>query len=276
MLKVIHIIYRLIHYSSLDVSICAAMLALPLAHYYCPQSYWVLILAISVQIIYITDHILDVLQKKTQILSERHRFIKDHLKLFIIILFILFCVNTYLCLLFLNTSALTAGLGLGIIVFIYFYNNIKLKIIPKEILTALIYAAGICLMPIYYSISTSKLLEILLLMVGISICTFINLICNNLFEWNEDEINSENSFGLKVGITFSEQLLKLLYVLSFSGYITCLFFTDGFVKEFSLSLSFISLVHLMVYKFQNLAFLIKYKRGILEWSFAIPGLIYFL
>ena len=274
MSKVLHIIYRLIHYSSLDVSICAALLAWPLAQYYCPQSYWVLILAISVQIIYITDHILDVFQKKNLVLSERHRFIKEHLKLFMIVLFLLILVNVYLCLLFLNTSALLVGLGLCVVVFIYFYNNISLKLIPKEILTAIIYAAGICLIPLYYSISTSRLFEILYLMTGISICTFINLICNNLFEWNEDETNSENSIGLKIGFLFSERLLNLLYLISFSCFILSLFFIDVFVIEYSFSLAFISLIHLLIYKNQNLPLLIKYSRSLMEWSFAIPGLIY--
>jgi 1,4-dihydroxy-2-naphthoate octaprenyltransferase len=113
-------------------------------------------------------------------------------------------------------------------------------------------------------------------MMGISICTVINLICNNLFEWDEDETNSENSFGQKVGILHSERLLKLFYLISFSGYIGSLFFNDFFIKEFSLSLSFISVIHLLIYKYQNLPFLKKYKRSMLEWSFAIPSLIYLL
>jgi 1,4-dihydroxy-2-naphthoate octaprenyltransferase len=274
MSKVLHNIHRLIHYSSLDVSICAAILAWPLAQYYCPKSDWVFILAISVQIIYVTDHIFDVLQKKNLILSERHCFIKEHLKLFMFVLFVLFFVNACLCLLFLNTSMLIIGFGLIVLVFIYFYNNIKLKIIPKEMLTAIIYAAGICLMPLYYSISTSKLFEILFLMIGISICTFINLISNNLFERNEDEANSENSFGLTLGILFSERILRFLYLLSFSCFIGSLFFKDFFMFEYTFSLVLISLTHLLIYKSQNMPILIKYRRSMLEWSFAIPGLIY--
>jgi 1,4-dihydroxy-2-naphthoate octaprenyltransferase len=276
MLKLLHIIYRLIHYSSLDVSICSALLAWPLAQYYCPQYNWVLILAVSVQIIYISDHIFDVILKKTLILSERHRFIKEYLKLFMLVLAFLFLTNIYLCLLFLNTSALLNGLGLFVVVLIYFYNNIKLKIIPKEILTAIIYSMGICLIPFYFNMTNNKFFEILFLMMGISICTFINLICNNLFEWDEDETNSENSFGQKVGILHSERLLKLFYLISFSDYIGSLFFNDFFIKEFSLSLSFISVIHLLIYKYQNLPFLKKYKRSMLEWSFAIPSLIYLL
>ncbi len=276
MSKVLHIIYRLIHYSSLDVSICAALLAWPLAQYYCPQSNWIFILGISVQIIYLTDHIFDVLQKKTLILSERHRFIKEHIKLFMTVLVLLILVNVYLCLLILNTSALFTGLGLCTVVIIYFYNNISLKLIPKEILTAIIYAVGICLIPLYFNMTNTKFFEIFFLMMGISICTFINLICNNLFEWYDDETNSENSFGQKVGILLSERLLKLFYLISFSGYIGSLLFNDFFIKEFSLSLSFISLIHLLIYKYQNLPFLKKYKRSILEWSFAMPSLIYLL
>lgn len=102
--------------------------------------------------------------------------------------------------------------------------------------------------------TNNKFFEILFLMMGISICTFINLICNNLFEWDEDETNSENSFGQKVGILHSERLLKLFYLISFSGYIGSLFFNDFFIKEFSLSLSFISVIHLLIYKYQNLPF----------------------
>lgn len=274
MSKVLHIIYRLIHYSSLDVSICAALLAWPLARYYCPHSHWVFILAISVQIIYVTDHILDVFQKSTQVISARHNFIKQHLKLFIIVLALLVLLNMYLCLALLNTSALLTGIGLCALVFIYFYNNFSLKIIPKEILTAIIYAAGICLIPLYYQISTSKLLEILFLMIGISVCTFINLICNNLFEWEEDKSNSENSFSQKVGILFSERILKFLYLLSFSSFIGSIFFNDFFIQEYSFSLTLISFIHLLIYKNQNSPLLIKYRRSLMEWSFAIPGLIY--
>jgi 1,4-dihydroxy-2-naphthoate octaprenyltransferase len=274
MSKVLHIIYRLIHYSSLDVSICAALLAWPLAQYYCPQSHWVFILTISVQIIYVTDHILDVFQKSIQVISARHNFIKEHLRLFMFVLALLVLLNMYLCLALLNTSALLTGIGLCALVFIYFYNNFSLKIIPKEILTAIIYAAGICLIPLYYHVSTSKLLEILFLMFGISVCTFINLICNNLFEWHEDKKNSENSFSQKVGILFSERTLKFLYLLSFSSFIGSLFFNDFFIQEYSFSLTLIGLIHLLIYKNQNLPFLIKYRRSLMEWSFAIPGLIY--
>lgn len=275
MSKVLHIIYRLIHYSSLDVSICATLLAWPLAQHYCPQSNWIFILAISVQIIYLIDHIFDVLQKKTLLLSERHRFIKEHIKLFMIVLVLIILLNVYLCLLFLNTSALFAGLGLCIVVIIYFYNNISLKIIPKEILTAIIYATGICLIPTYYNISNDNVFELLFLISGISICTFINLICNNLFEWNEDQTNSENSFSQKVGRKQSEEILKLLYLISFASFLISVFYGNNFIKEYSFSLAFISLIHLIIYKNQNLTFLTKYKRSIMEWSFAIPGMIYF-
>lgn len=274
MLKVLHIIYRLIHYSSLDVSVCAALLAWPLAQQYCPNSAWVYILANSVQIIYLSDHIFDVYQNKTRILSERHKFIKDYLKLCILVLTLLFLANASLCLIFLNTSTLLTGLGLCAVVIIYFYNNLSLKIIPKEILTAIIYAIGICLIPVYYNISSNKIFEILFLMLGVSVCTFINLICNNLFEWNEDEANAENSFSQKVGVLFSERILKFLYLISFSGFIGSLFSKDFFIIEYSFSLAVICLVHLLIYKNQTLPFLIKYRRSIMEWSFAIPGLIY--
>jgi hypothetical protein len=249
-------------------------MAWPLAQYYCHQSYWVFILAISVQIIYVADHIFDVFQKKTQILSLRHHFIKQHLTIFIIILAILFLINIFLCLKLLNPSAILTGAGLCTMVFIYFYNNFSIKLLPKEILTAIIYAAGICVLPFNYTVSNCKYLEVLFLMFGISVCAFINLICNNLFEWNEDKTNIENSFGQKVGLMLSERILTILYFTSFSCFGMALFLKNCFVIEYSFSLTIISLIHLLIYKNKNSPLLIKYRRSLMEWSFAIPGLIY--
>ncbi|MCX6186419.1 MAG: hypothetical protein NTU43_05390 [Bacteroidetes bacterium] len=276
MSKLLHHIYRIIHFSSIDVSICSALLAWPLAKEFCPQSTWVIILAISVQIIYFTDHILDTFRRKTKILSPRHQFVKDYLKTIFTTIILLVLINIYLCAQFLNISTILAGVGLCGMVGLYFLNSTILKIIPKEILTAIIYATGICLVPIYYNLHSPLLCPIIFIFVSILMCTLMNLMCNNLFEWDEDIQNKEFSLSIKVG---KKNIPKFLYSIIFLLLFTFAFSMcklNFFSSLYLFSILLIAIVHVIVYRNIDNPILIKHRRSLLEWSFAIPFLVYVL
>ncbi len=251
------------------------MLALPLAAKYCPFYYWLIPLFSSVQIIYLLDHLLDVYYKKDTILSPRHAYIKRHTKKVIFAIAVLFFINSYMCLHVINTSLLLAGKCLGLAVFCYFINT-KTKWFYKEILTALIYALGICMMPFIATIFTCNFGKVLYSYFAIFIIASINLICNNLFYWNDDTANQEHSLSINIGKPKSKKILMVLFALLVPLFLVCFVFNDLFLQKYIGSIVLIGLVHFVVYRNTSNTFIQLNKRRINEISFALPGIIYLL
>lgn len=118
-----------------------------------PVAYW-FVLAISVWIIYMLDHLVDAYRLKQQAHTIRHRFAFQYFNTLSLIVLILTAINFFLVIRYLGTDVLYFGLGLGLISLLYLaalhFKGAKRRVLlKKEFIVAFIYLTGIWGVPLY-------------------------------------------------------------------------------------------------------------------------------
>ena len=182
----------------------------------------VIALAVCVWLIYTADHLLDAYQLKQPAHTPRHRF---HQRYFRTIggAFVVVALLGVVLLFFLPLPMVWHGTWLVGLVALYFLLSKAVQInqyFPKELMTALLYAAGIFLSPLVaYRAEISWVIAMLFLQYVL--LALANLLIFSWFEVEIDEKDQAVSFAKTAGRTTTRQLILLLLgMLSIS---CCLF-----------------------------------------------------
>lgn len=172
--------------------------------------YPVVILLLSVWIIYVGDHLLDVRGIGKGLLMPRRKIYLDHYWAIVVASATGLVLAGYLSL-FLYPRVILGGVSLAILVSLYF--PIK-RIFPatKEPLCASLYCGGILLAPILNMDHSFTLNEIIL--IGQFILTVsLNLLIFSLFDYENDQIEGQKSFAIFFGKMITKQLIAVLVFL---------------------------------------------------------------
>jgi len=206
-------LYRACNLLSLDVAVGAVISA----HFFAKnlnvssRVIEMVILAVAVWIIYTTDHLLDVRNRKTSAATERHQFHQQHQKVLWVLISL--GVATIASLIyFVRLPVFISGIILSVLVAIYLVTQKYLKV--KEIFIAVLYTAGV-LLPAW-SVSVEPMPEgYHLLITQFFLIALINLL---LFSWygvDEDKQDGHASAAIAWGKSSTAYLINILCVVSF-------------------------------------------------------------
>lgn len=219
---------KYIRFLSLDVTLGAALLTMAISDFIgieLPLSIPVC-LAISIWLIYTLDHLLDA-KRSREISIERHLFHRRNFKI-LTINFILIALAGFYVVWSLPTITFIYGLGLILLVLvyftlIYFFKNFHFK----EVLVAIVYASGVFLGPISL-IENAVDLQIISFFIQLLFLALINLILFSYNDLEKDQADGNPSMVIKLGKEMTQQLLILLFILLIVIQIgSLLFFLDN-------------------------------------------------
>ncbi|SNS54222.1 hypothetical protein SAMN05421640_0593 [Ekhidna lutea] len=157
-----------------------------------------------VWLIYTADHLRDA-ENKIRSSRERYLFHKDHRKSLLVVAGIVLLVLSLL-IFFIPLVIFLGGLALAIFSFIYLLMQHRLsRFLSKELYVALVYSAGILMVP--FLLSETYQWDIFLLLV---LLTFVNL---SLFSWYEKEDDIRDKFQSIATELNGKQLEKIILLL---------------------------------------------------------------
>lgn len=176
------------HLLSLDVVLGAAgSYAFACKALFQPVSYYfVIVLAISVWIIYLADHILDSVKIPY---SPKYKLYSRHKKVLATVIFILSALDGYLILKFLPAQILHFGFILGAFLILYLAGQHFLRgkfrsFFPKEILISVIYTLAVWLYPLLHTQNIGAASALFLGLHFLLVLT--NVLIFSFFEKEED------------------------------------------------------------------------------------------
>jgi 4-hydroxybenzoate polyprenyltransferase len=221
--------YRIFHYLSFDVALgaCAGMYFFARLFDVRLSGVAYLTLVMAVWVIYTFDHLLDARFSPGELVSPRHLFHRIHFK--ILVFMAIFATFTVLILAwtFLPSTAifLTGALLAGIILsYMLLSQCFKNQIGPfKEIVIALLYVAGLLLLPLMQGLENITSWRWLHYVGAYLLLAWFNLVFLSLLDRDPDRLAGQRSLVSALGI---EKTRQLLYWLGLTGllYIVSLFF----------------------------------------------------
>lgn len=236
-----------------------------------------LLLGLAVWCIYTLDHVLDARQLTT-LVSSRFVFYQKYGRVLM-----LFVVPIALCGLFLAYRVLDLGrelyLSLGLAAIILLTMLLlrkagKMAGLIKEFSTAIFYVLGIAWLPLLRLEGIDWTWQNLLFLPAYIGLAFLNLLMFSFLDRKEDEIHGFASAALKFEplnfLAWIRRLVFLLIFLTLAGFI----FLPSFYRPFACILLIMILVHYLT--FFNTGISTEVKRGRMEASFMLPGLLLFL
>ena len=199
-------IYRLLNLLSIDVALGAVCSALFFSKIFSVSilPFGLMALALSVWIIYTTDHLLDARKASHPAATERHQFHQRNFKVMtklVVIAIMLNCVLIY----FIRTPVLMGGMILIAGVGIYLIVQQYMKIF-KEVLIALLYTMGVALPAVAVTdVSSENWPRILFLQFFLM--AFANLLIFAWFDYTHDLRDKHESFVTITGEKWSEYFI---------------------------------------------------------------------
>lgn len=169
-----------------------------------------LCLGLTVWLIYTADHLVDARKLKTKASTERHRFHQKNFKV-ILVMAIAILLTIVPLLLFIYKSVLSMGIGLGVLVVIYFIVQRKLGFL-KELLGAVLYTVGVMLPVVALSELSFKSLFAIPTILFFD-TALINLVLFSWFDRDKDKLDNHPSLVTTLGDKASKAILYFLFVL---------------------------------------------------------------
>lgn len=194
---------------------------------------WIIVLPLATWLVYLTDHIVDVLRVKKDFPTPRHRFIKDHLKSIIALAALISGAIAYFSMVYYHTSLIYCGLIMagitGIHLLIARMNPQSKNVLNnKELGVSFIYATAIYIYPLYVSLQLPTIDTLFYFYALFLLLTYQNLLLCSIIEYHIDvQMNNTSlirSTGLAIGkqiffgVSLSALLLVVIILFSFNLY----------------------------------------------------------
>ena len=202
--------YRYFNLLSLDVAMGATISALFLIKLFSVdiRLQGLLCLGLTVWLIYTMDHLVDASKLKSQASTKRHRFHQRNFRA-ILVLAVVILLTIIPLLFFIYKPVLSMGIGLGVLVVLYFIVQRKLSFL-KELVGAMLYSVGVMLPVIALSeLSYYSLIEIPSILFFNT--ALINLVLFSWFDKDKDKLDNHPSLVTRVGDGMSKGILYFLF-----------------------------------------------------------------
>ena len=181
-----------------------------------PFSWWVL-LVLSVWAVYTTDHLLDACSGSGIPVIARHRFHQEHKVIIGIALVAVCLVNIFLLWRFPDLHLIAGGALLLLLAVLYFaalrFSPRLRNLLPKEMIIAGIFLAGISFAPLLKSSDSLKYTDIIMLFI-IFLLAFAETAMVSWFEQDQDRADGHPSFALKLGKQKSRKIMLIVLYIS--------------------------------------------------------------
>lgn len=198
--------YQLFCNLSLDIvgGVVCNMAALVHCFNLSPPAAWYVALPAGTWLIYLSDHVIDVIRTGREYPTPRHRFIKQHLRLMIMLCLALVSLIVYLAIAFYDRLLFLSGAivaGLTLLHFILSRINPQSRSVlnNKEFGVSLIYATAIFIYPIAALFQTALLETAFYLYAVFLLITYQNLLLCSIIEYPHDVLMNNTSFIRSVG-----------------------------------------------------------------------------
>ncbi len=178
---------------------------------------WLLILGLATWSFYTFDHLTDALKTKGDTDNHRHRFHFVNFRILLVISTISAILAVTLSLWYFNTEVIHKGILLGLFIFAYFVvvyrHHGRNPLLQKEFFIALVYVAGIWLVPMTkYGGMPSN--EVILVMAYLFILAWAEGVMAAFYDYENDKKDGHSSFAIVFGkkkpISFLRYHLYLL------------------------------------------------------------------
>ena len=185
------------------------------------------IIFLAVFSIYSIDHLIDAVILKKTASTVRHRFFQKNKTVLCIVTLIIIIADLILTYFYLPLSYIKAGSVLSILVIIYFAVNyfsfrFKFRNIYKELISSVIYTAGVALPALTLSFRTEK--STLLNMIQILLIVYLNLIIFSYFDFENDTNDGYSSLSTSLGKALSLKVIYSVFIIFLILTIIKLFF----------------------------------------------------
>ena len=233
-------------------------------------------------IIYLFDHVLDVIRNKNEYPSPRHRFIRNNLwQMILAISFMSLVVAIYFVTHF-NFLLFVCGLIMLVLVLVHFIlvqinPQIKSILNNKEFAVSFIYASGIYILFIVDSIVSMNNIWIMSLCYFIFVCvSFINLLMVSLIENNYDVQMQNSSLVTAISLKRAQILFYIVILLVLALGSVLLNFTNGSIRFLIIVYMLMAILHFYIYMKKNKLTNYFAYRKIGELIFWLPAIVYFI
>ena len=182
------------------------------------QTAWWIVLALSVWIIYTSDHLIDSNKLGDSASSERRLFYHKNFKLILIIVVILILVTSFISFLFLEIQTVYFGIAMSLFVAVYLLviqlkGSDKIWWLQKELIVAIVYVFGIWGAPILYGLNKITISEMILVFTFIQI-VWADILIIALYELKNDKQDKFTSLPIIIGKKKTELLILFLLIES--------------------------------------------------------------
>ena len=198
------------------------------------------VLALSVWVLYTADHLVDAFRLKERAHTERHRFYHRHFSLFLVLVLAGAPASVGMTLLFLDRGILYFGLITGIIGGIYL--GVVHRVggrkhpVPKELLVAIIYTAGVWGGPVLLSgqpLAAGQWLA----MASFLLLVFCGILLLSILDHDADLLDRHTTIAVNYGLKSAFMVFYVLMVIILLASIALLFGPweyVGFVSKLTL------------------------------------------
>jgi hypothetical protein len=237
--------YSFVNILSLDIAAGAVVSALffskILSVHILP--YGLAALALTVWIIYTTDHLRDAMVIENTASSERHRFHQKYFRQLLVFLLIAIALDLVL-ILYARKPVFRWGVNLGSIVFIYLVVQRYLKIL-KETLIAILYTIGVLLPSLSVSEVTLSF-EHYCLFIEFALVALMNLFIFSWYDYETDLADHQRSFATTAGRDTTRIFIYLIAIAVLALW-TYLVFSNFYPAAATIVLS-MAILHLTIFR----------------------------
>ena len=224
--------FRVAGLLSLDVILgvgCMGIFAAHMLESTVPHN-WLLLLLMAAWVMYTADHLIDAQKRKSLAVNPRHVFHYQYRKQLTLILVSVALVVLITSLISFSAKAIVTAIGVLMMAGVYFsllhwLPEKQKKLVPKELIIALIYVSGIWFIPLLFSTKTNAGHIALILFVFLLV--WIETTIASWYEYETDIIDGHHSFTTFFGKIKTKRILKRLLLLTISLLIISgIFFTE--------------------------------------------------
>ncbi len=200
-----------------------------------PNFWWWPILAMSVWVVYTSDHLIDGFHQKRDASIFRHRLHYRFRYFFIAAIFVVSILTLILVIVFLDVRVLLWGIVIGIGALIYLgfiiLGRKKGFYFQKEFFISLFYVGGIWLAPLAWN-GKALPFAVILTMAIVVILVWSEGLLTALYERESDKGDQMQSFCTFYGRQTTQRLVLILLILSMLFSVVLLLLTSPLRKEY--------------------------------------------
>jgi 4-hydroxybenzoate polyprenyltransferase len=210
-------IIRVLSFLNLDVALGACAISYLISGYLDVKLpfFAYLLLFMAVFCIYLADHLFDNFKIKESAISERRQFYRANSTYLYFLLFTIVCSGFAVSIVHLPNVIFARAYMMVVCVAVYlvFDHIFKAKLIPKELIIAVLYVAGVGFYPIM--LQNTVYWDGIILLLAVLLIAIENLLLYSIIDFQDDIVCGLASFATGYGIGFTKNIISSAFIINF-------------------------------------------------------------